>query len=72
MTTVSARSLGGLAMMIGGEVKQAEGCAHDAIRHAVNAGEMLTDAKALCKHGEWLPWLEANFTFTRQTATGSR
>ncbi len=29
--------------------------------HAVRAGELLTQAKAQCKHGDWIPWLEDNF-----------
>lgn len=31
-------------------------------------GERLIEAKSLLKHGEWLPWLESNFTFGRVTA----
>lgn len=39
------------------------------VQHAIRAGELLTDAKAQVRHGEWLPWLEANFAGARQTAT---
>lgn len=31
--------------------------------------EYLTQAKALCKHGEWLGWLEANFEGSQPTAS---
>ena len=29
----------------------------DAARHAIAAGELLIEAKALVRHGQWLPWL---------------
>jgi hypothetical protein len=32
------------------------------------AGEMLLQAKQLCKHGEWLPWLKANVRISKSTA----
>jgi hypothetical protein len=31
------------------------------LQHAIRAGELLAEAKALLPHGGWLPWLEANF-----------
>lgn len=31
-----------------------------AIAHAIKAGEKLIEAKSLCRHGEWLPWLRDN------------
>jgi hypothetical protein len=31
-------------------------------------GCRLTGAKALCQHGEWLPWLERKFGWSDQTA----
>jgi hypothetical protein len=35
---------------------------------AWNAGQTLLTAKELGEHGEWLPWLEADFHGTRRTA----
>ena len=35
---------------------------------AIRVGELLTAQKAELKHGEWLPWLEANCGFTERTA----
>ncbi len=32
----------------------------DALEHARNVGQLLLEAKELCGHGQWLPWLEAN------------
>ena len=34
----------------------------------MECGRLLTEAKAKVGHGNWLPWLEANFEFTPQWA----
>lgn len=49
---------------------------HDtAVRHALiavenarAAGELLLEAKAECRHGEWLNWLAENVIFSQKTA----
>ena len=38
------------------------------LEHAIRAGEALSEAKAQLPHGEWLPWLDANFDATNRTA----
>ncbi|MBB4259971.1 DUF3102 domain-containing protein [Bradyrhizobium sp. CIR3A] len=38
------------------------------LRHAITAGELLIEAKALLKHGEWLPWLSAHCELSERTA----
>ena len=38
----------------------AQQSAESAIQYAIKAGAGLIEAKALCKHGEWLPWLKEN------------
>ncbi len=38
------------------------------VDHAVRAGGALLAAKALVDHGNWLPWLEANFNGSDRTA----
>ena len=39
------------------------------LSHAIRAGELLIEAKALAGHGEWLPWLAANCaTISERTA----
>jgi hypothetical protein len=35
----------------------------------MKAGEKLTEAKRLVKHGQWMPWLRSNFPGTHRTAT---
>lgn len=39
-----------------------------AVRYAVAAGQMLLGVKAMLPHGEFLPWLEKNVSFTARTA----
>lgn len=39
-----------------------------ALGHAILAGEALTNAKAELRHGEWLPWLAANFSGSERIA----
>jgi hypothetical protein len=39
-----------------------------AAEHALEAGRGLIEAKALVKHGEWLPWLKKNVGFSERTA----
>ena len=36
---------------------------------AIRIGELLTEQKASLKHGQWLPWMEANLPFSQQTAS---
>jgi Protein of unknown function (DUF3102) len=40
----------------------------EALSEALAIGEDLTKQKAKLKHGEWLPWLEANVLFEQKTA----
>ena len=38
------------------------------VAHAIRAGELLVEAKALVPHGHWLDWVDANFIASRRTA----
>src|SRR5262245_54946552 len=38
------------------------------IEKAIRIGELLIQAKAEMKHGQWLPWLKNNVPFTTVTA----
>jgi Protein of unknown function (DUF3102) len=38
------------------------------IERAIRIGELLSAQRALCKHGDWLPWLKANVNFDQKTA----
>lgn len=50
------------------EVEAAETNFRSAVQHAIRAGELLIEAKSQLGHGEWLPWLEANFPGSERTA----
>lgn len=52
------------------EHEAAQTAFRSAVGHAIRCGELLTEAKAQVRHGEWLPWLEVNFEFRRETAAG--
>jgi hypothetical protein len=45
-----------------------QAAAQQAAEYAVAAGKALIEAKALVRHGEWLPWLKANCGFAERTA----
>lgn len=38
------------------------------IEHYRRAGEMLLEAKAQVQHGEWMQWVQRNFSLSRTTA----
>ena len=38
-----------------------------AVFHAIECGSALIEAKALCKHGEWLGWLKSNCSVSERT-----
>jgi hypothetical protein len=65
-TDIQPRRLATLADEIRAELDAADGAFHRGLQHAIAAGEKLIEAKSLTHHGEWIPWLEANFPFTRQ------
>ena len=46
--------------------------ARTTIDKAIRIGQLLTEQKARLKHGQWLPWLETNVEFSRQTADNYR
>lgn len=68
MSINSEVSLDALAHRIRDEHAQAEASARDALEHAIAAGQLLIQAKAVVGHGGWLPWLEKNCPFSRRTA----
>jgi hypothetical protein len=57
-----------LAETINTEYAAAQSDARSAVQHAIACGKALLEAKAKCKHGEWLPWLEANVKFSKDSA----
>lgn len=60
-----------LARRINAEHRAAKKGMRDAVVHAIAAGRLLCKAqKQVVHHGDWLPWLEKNFTGSARTAQG--
>ncbi len=72
MTTelVVSKRLSAIGRRLAAEHKAADQSFHDSLDHARRAGELLAEAKGLLKHGEWIPWLAANFEGSETTARG--
>lgn len=69
MTTIDgSNSLADLAGRIQTEHKNCTAALARGLRHAVTAGLLLLEAKALLKHGEWLPWLKQHCGIPERTA----
>lgn len=49
-----------LAAGINDHLAAAEAATKRGLEHAIAAGALLTEAKGLVDHGDWLPWLEAH------------
>lgn len=61
-------SLDALATRINEEHRACDEALREGLRHAVNAGELLIEAKSRCSHGMWGAWLEENFEGSNRTA----
>ncbi len=68
MQSNSAVVLANLAQRINTEHEAARAAMRKGLQHALNAGELLIEAKAAVPHGEWLPWLETNCSVSERTA----
>jgi hypothetical protein len=58
-----ADQLAALAREINDEHHKYERAVGECLAHARRVGQLLIDAKARCKHGEWEAWVQANLTF---------
>jgi Protein of unknown function (DUF3102) len=65
---VGSNSLPVLAARIREEHIGARGAIKRSVEHAMAAGDLLREAKALLKHGEWLPWLAEHCKMSERTA----
>ena len=57
-----------LAEQINDEHERARGAIRDALTHGIKCGELLTQAKAGLKHGDWGKWITDNCHFSDRTA----
>lgn len=67
MTTTLAATL---AAEIRAEHQHAQLAFRTAVEHGVRCGKLLEQAKGDVPHGQWLPWLDAEFPGSRRTAQG--
>ena len=65
---IGSNSLVDLAARIQVEHQAVSVALKDSVRHAIAAGELLIEAKALLKHGQWLPYLREHCTMSERTA----
>lgn len=63
-------TLDGLAERINKHHAACERALKDGLRHAVEAGKLLIEAKKQCEHGKWLPWIKESCEFSARTAQG--
>jgi hypothetical protein len=67
-TIAGSNSLPELAARIRTEHEACTASMKRGLQHAIAAGEMLIEAKAQLKHGEWLPWLRDHCCIPERTA----
>ncbi len=60
--------LDGLAKRINEEHRRCEGAVNAVLEHAMNAGDLLLEAKAQAPHGTWQGWLADHFDGSVRTA----
>lgn len=61
-------SLADLAVRIRSEHEAVFDSARQTLQHALNAGELLIEAKSLVDHGNWSDWLHDNCAVSQRTA----
>lgn len=57
-----------LSAQIRDKINQANDAAHRAVKLAVEAGELLIQAKSALAHGAWTPWLASEFGMSERSA----
>jgi Protein of unknown function (DUF3102) len=65
---IGSNSLPDLASRIRAEHEATSAALKTSVEHAMTAGELLIEAKALVKHGQWLPWLAEHCAISDRTA----
>jgi hypothetical protein len=63
-----SNSLADLAARIRAEHEATSTALKSSVEHAMRAGDLLIEAKAQFKHGEWLPWLAEHCAMSERTA----
>src|ERR1700730_4774068 len=63
-----SNSLVDLAARIKTEHKATSDALNSSVEHSIKAGELLLEAKAQLKHGQWLPWLSEHCELSERSA----
>jgi hypothetical protein len=75
ITIEQSNSLADLAARIKNEHRAAADTLKASVRHGIAAGDLLIEAKAQLKHGQWLPWLrdyDRAVEFARRSGCATR
>jgi hypothetical protein len=75
ITIEQSNSLADLAARIKNEPRAAADTLKASVRHGIAAGDLLIEAKAQLKHGQWLPWLrdyDRAVEFARRSGCATR
>src|SRR5437660_94580 len=65
---IGSNSLAELAARIRAEHEATADSLKRSVEHAMAAGDLLLEAKAQLKHGQWLPWLSEHCAMSERTA----
>ena len=68
IANVAKSAISELAAQINDAHRHATQAAQAAVEHAINAGNLLLQAKAHVKHGAWLTWMKENCEVSERTA----
>ena len=68
MNALATNRLNEIAETVKAEHAEIEIAMRESLARAVKVGELLTEAKALVKHGEWGQWITDNCQFSERTA----
>lgn len=68
MNAITTNRLNDIAAAVNTEHVLFENAMRESLAHAVKAGELLTEAKQLVSHGEWLKWITDNCQFGERSA----
>jgi hypothetical protein len=67
-TTIGSNSLPDLAARIRLYHRKTSESLRESVQHAMDAGDLLIEAKAQLKHGQWLPWLSEHCAISERSA----
>src|SRR4051794_20192956 len=64
----SSKNLSELARQANAAHERCVAAVNEGLRHAMEAGRLLSEARGLVPHGGWTDWVEEHFAFSLRTA----